>query len=154
MRKFIIAGLAIIAIATLCYAAVKVSVDVGSIVSDHAAWNVEGQEFTVYLAKGDSTLEALDIPGVDSAVTLLYIRSATSDAYGEPYDFRLVIGTRKPHSDADTNAVRSRTWELDRFLATDLSYRGGLSIKPDSIWISNPNPVAIKLSVYVAGIAK
>lgn len=151
MRKLMIAGLAIIVVVGLCYGATKINIDLTSEVADHSAWNVSGQEYTLYLAAYDSTLQVLAIPSIDT-VTLLYIRSISVDSDDEPYDFRLLIGTRKPH--AGSTAVRSRVWEMDKFLVTDLTYKAGTVVLDDSIWVANPNAVAIKLRIFVAGIAQ
>lgn len=141
MRKLLIGGLAIMVVAGLCYGAVKVNVDLTDVVSDHSAWNIEGQEFIIYLASADSAFELLVPPSMDT-VRLLHIRSTTLDASDNPYPFKFCWG--------DT----SKALVLDTFLGINLTHKSGVGIPAaSSIWVANynDNHVAIELTVFVAG---
>lgn len=141
MRKLLIAGLAIMIVAGLCYGAVKVNIDLVSRVTDQSTWNIKGQEFKIYFAAGDSAFELLIPPSMDT-IRLLYIRSITLDASDIPYPFKFCWG--------DT----TKALVLSTFLGINLTHKSGVGIPAAcSIWIANynDNKVAIELSVFAAG---
>ena len=141
MRRLLIVALAVVVVASLCYGAVKVNIDLVGRVADQSTWNITGQEFTIYLASSDSAFELLIPPSMDT-IRLLYIRSTTLDANNNLYPFKFTWG--------DT----TKALTLDTFLGTNLTHKSGVGIPAAcSIWIANDNDnyVAIELSVFAAG---
>lgn len=153
MRKLMIAGLAIVVIAGLCYGAVRVNLDLAGQVADNTMWKVTGQEFTISLPADDS-FRAIGIPFMDSGVTMLYLRSTTLDATDLPYQFSLCLGSKVSANHCSCETVDLR---CDKFLITDVlrDHRDGNAfLDSDSILIRNPNAAVIKVSVFAAGIDK